>query len=88
MAEKEKNIGYTITKKIVVEGVEFVLGVKSGIYPQYATWQHHNGNYFCGSFFYERLNAERNLYNRVIETIDLAQLTQVHKTRNLKADRS
>lgn len=68
-----KNEGYTIIKAVTVEDTEIVLGkMETHFNTMYVTWRCDGGSYYYwGHYFTDPHAAERDMYQRAVEVIEI-----------------
>lgn len=79
--EKEINASYTITNRLTVGNVEFVIGQNESAPAKFVTWKCKKGekDYYWGHYCNDRLTALEDLCNR--------SLDEVHYLRSLRQEK-
>jgi len=79
--EKEINASYTITDRLTVGNVEFVIGQNESAPAKFVTWKCKKGekDYYWGHYCNDRLNALEDLCNRALD--------EVHYLRSLQQEK-
>lgn len=82
--EKRINAGYEIIQSIKVRNTEIVLGYnEKATAAQYVTWQCVNGdNYFWGHYCNDELQAQRDLLERGLKEVEIAERSHKPKTKD------
>lgn len=81
--EKENNAGYTITDRLTVGNVEFVIGQNDDAPAKFVTWKCKKGetDYYWGHYCSDRLTALEDLCKRALDEIQyLRSIQQVKDT--------
>lgn len=72
-AESRSNAGYTIVDSITANGREYVLGMNENDPAKYVTWLRVDDNdYTWGHYFTSALQAQKDLLERALETVNKA----------------
>lgn len=71
--EPRSNAGYTIVDSITANGREYVLGMNESAPAKYVTWRRiDENNYTWGHYFNSALEAQKDLLERALETVNEA----------------
>ena len=79
--EKENNAGYTITDRLTVGNVEFVIGQNDDAPAKFVTWKCKKGetDYYWGHYCNDRLTTLEDLCNRAMDEIHYLRSHQQEK---------
>lgn len=81
--DKGNNAGYTITDRLTVGNVEFVIGQNENAPAKFVTWKCKKGetDYYWGHYCSDRMIALEDLCNRALDEIHyLRSIQQVKDT--------
>lgn len=70
--EQEINAGYSITDRLTVGNMEFVIGQREASPVQFVTWKCRKGekDYFWGHYLGDRISAIEDLCKRTLEEVE------------------
>lgn len=79
--EKEINAGYTITDRLTIGNVEFVIGQNENVPAKFVTWKCNKGekNYYWGHYCKDRLTTLEDLCNRALDEVQYLRSLQQEK---------
>jgi hypothetical protein len=81
--DQEVNAGYTITDRLTVGDIEFVIGHNENAPAKFVTWKCAKGekDYHWGHYCKERLTALEDLCNRTLDEIHYLKSLQQEKDK-------
>jgi len=87
--EEEKNAGYTITDRLTVGNIEFVIGQNEYAPAKYVTWKCSKceKGYYWGHYCNDRLNALEDLCNRALDEVHFLRSLQQENDKVEKPER-